>query len=80
MPRDAQPEEVRVLRALRQINVITGTQFDQARTLLEATEACQRCGGVGWLGVDGNPASPEQDPTARPCPRCDATGEQRVIR
>lgn len=71
--RDPQPEEIRVLRALRQINILSGTQFDEARALLEATQTCTRCNGLGYTQV------PETEPFEF-CRRCDGTGQERVIR
>jgi DnaJ-class molecular chaperone len=69
-----------VLQALRQTNIITKAQMDQAVTLLEATELCTRCGGSKHEPND--PQMPEGLPadTYVPCNRCEGTGEQRVIR
>lgn len=80
MPRKANPPEERVLRALRQANVITGPQFDDALARLEATEACDKCGGTGrqpeWPGGGGVGVGGE----TFPCTKCDGTGQMRAIR
>lgn len=65
--RTANPPEDRILRAFRQANIITADQQRAARDLLEATEPCGVC--IGAIGV-----------IVPTCPRCDGTGEQRVIR
>lgn len=73
MTREANPAEIRVLRALRQVNpnVITGDQMQQAFALLEATENCVKCNGTGNSAPEG---------MAPGCDRCENTGQQRVIR
>ena len=70
MARPANPPETRVLRALRQVNAITGAQFDDALARLEATEPCDRCGGDGDDGGD----------FAGYCAKCEGTGAMRTIR
>ena len=47
MARKANPAEERVLQSLRQTNVITKAKMDECIALLEATEACDKCGGDG---------------------------------
>lgn len=76
MARTANPPEVRVLQALRQTNIISAQQMRDAIALLEATETCDRCAGTG-VADDVNTAG---IPVRIPCPKCDGTGQMRVIR
>jgi DnaJ-class molecular chaperone len=68
--RTANAPEVRVLQALRQTNIISAQQMRDAITLLEATEACDRCDGTGVL----------PQPAGAQCPKCEGTGQMRTIR
>ena len=66
----ASPAEERVLRSLRQGNVITADQFRTCLDLLEATQPCDRCGESGREPSDPN----------LPCAKCTGTGQMYVLR
>lgn len=73
MSRAPNDQEDRLLRAMRQADVISADQYRTVLTLLEATELCPRCGGDGQL------EETHPDLSQR-CPRCNGTGEEYILR
>lgn len=70
MPKPTNSVEGRTLRALREVQAITGPEFDAALAALAETEPCPRCGGDGIR---------EGDPPEIGCTRCWGSGNEYVI-